>query len=333
MILENRQPVRGLKRLARGLARGAIVLAAVGLLITLCPSRFWLLEAAAYWVPSYLFLAMLGTVACLAFGGWRWPVLGLLCAGLAGALIVPCYFPAARPAGGGHAANFRLLQANVFEHHGDAEALMRLVRSLSPDVVLLQESDAFWEAALHPLEAEYPHRAFVPRGAKGAADLGVLWRGGPERVCALGEQGIPAAELEIQVAGRTIRVLNVHPTSPHSPDRARRHEAQMQALAGYVAGVQEPIILAGDLNTSVWSRWYKRLLAQGRLVNAKQGFGVLGTWPSFLGPLRTTLDNALVSRDIEVVRTWVGPGIGSDHRPLITDLYVPPLLSFCEKRK
>ena len=96
----------------------------------------------------------------------------------------------------------------------------------------------------------------------------------------------------------------------------------MSALAQYAGKPDKGLIVAGDLNTGLWSPLYRRLMAHSALMEVRQGFGVLGTWPSFFGPWRTALDHILVSSGIEVIRTWVGPGIGSDHRPLLADLYV-----------
>lgn len=72
------------------------------------------------------------------------------------------------------------------------------------------------------------------------------------------------------------------------------------------------------------------------LKNSRQGFGLLPTWPiktnyppyakipSFLtGLLSIPIDHCLISPDIKVAKTRTGPNVGSDHRPLITDLLIP----------
>jgi endonuclease/exonuclease/phosphatase (EEP) superfamily protein YafD len=82
------------------------------------------------------------------------------------------------------------------------------------------------------------------------------------------------------------------------------------------------LIVAGDMNSSPWSPQCRALRRNTGLVSARQGRGILGTWPSFFGPLRVGIDQMLVSPDIQVVACRVGAGIGSDHRPLITDLFV-----------
>jgi endonuclease/exonuclease/phosphatase (EEP) superfamily protein YafD len=302
--------------------KGCILVAATGLLLTVLPTGVWYLDNFAYGLPLYLALGAGGTALCVWRSRW-WAAFGIGCAFAAAGLMAPCYIPPGHAGTGRHEPNLRILQANVFEHHGSPEALIRLVQAVAPDVVLLQEASGAWESRLDALNADYPRRAFVPRYEGGLPDLGHFWRGEAETPRGLHGEGVPATETVLHVAGRAVRLLNVHLASPHSPERARRHEAQMRALTAYACGADSPFIVTGDLNTSLWSRLYKRLIAGTRLVNSRQGFGVLGTWPSFLGPLRTPLDNTLVSPDIEVVRTWVGPSIGSDHRPLVTDLYVP----------
>ena len=300
-------------------------IAALGLWLTIIAQWVWLLEGVTVYIPSYGALALAGALACLYARTWRRMALGLACACIAAAAIVPCYWPAPNRAAPGQAPNLRVMTLNVFEHYGNPEALLRLVRETKPDLLLFQEFDALWAERLRALEAGYPGRALAPRYPGGRNDLGLYWRAALPEARVLAGEGLPAMETRLQAGGRTLRIVNAHAAAPFTPGRARSYRDQMEALARYAAQNNEPILLAGDLNCGRWSRLYRALLREGGLVDARQGFGVLGSWPAFLGPLRTGLDHILVSKDIRIVRCWVPKGIGSDHRPLIADLYVPPL--------
>jgi len=86
------------------------------------------------------------------------------------------------------------------------------------------------------------------------------------------------------------------------------------------------VIIAGDLNVSMWSPFYRSLIKQSGLHNARQGFGILpsqsGIAPQF-AILSAPIDHCLVSSDIQVENFRLGSNIGSDHLPIIADLLIP----------
>lgn len=96
------------------------------------------------------------------------------------------------------------------------------------------------------------------------------------------------------------------------------------ALPAFTHQQKDLVIIAGDLNTTMWSPYYKRLARDSGLANARKGFGILATWPSFYPFLRIPIDHYLVSPEVRVVDLRMGPKFGSDHRPLVADLFVPP---------
>ncbi len=314
--------VSAIRRAPTVAGKGAIVLAAAGTACTFLADGPWYLEGASYWVPTYMALAVAGTLACLFVRARCWAGFGLACICAVAGLIVPCYAKSPNCAPPGTAPNLRILQVNVYEHHGNAKALLDLVRETRPDVVLLQEADEEWERRLRSLETDFPHKAFLPRFTKSGPDLGLYWRVDAAEPQALAAQGIPGALLALHVNGRSVTLLNVHPSAPFAPGRAKHHRGQMLALTAFIKGEKAPMIVAGDMNSSPWSPQCRALQRNAGLVSVRQGRGILGTWPSFFGPLRAGIDQMLVSRDIQVVQCRVGSGIGSDHRPLITDLFI-----------
>lgn len=309
---------------ARVVGRGMIALAAVGLVLTSLRAGLWYLDAAAFWLPDYLALAVAGAVCCVIGRARRWALAGVICAALAAAMIAPCYRPPANPAEPERKPNLRVLQANVYEYNNDASTLLRFVRETNPDVILLQEVNGAWEERLRSLEAAYPHKLLSPRYPKGSPDLAQYWRGDSDSPIELTETGLPATLTALRVNGRTLNLLNVHTAAPFSPTRAARYRRQMETLAKFVTQLKGSTVLAGDLNSAFWSPLYDQLIRETHLVNARQGRGILGTWPSFFVLLRTSIDHLLASPDIQVIQCKVGPGIGSDHRPLLTDLCIPP---------
>ena len=95
---------------------------------------------------------------------------------------------------------------------------------------------------------------------------------------------------------------------------------QLQSIAGLVDQLAGEIILLGDLNSSVWDIHLRRLEDSTGLRNAREGFGVLPSWPTFLPFAMIPIDHALVSKGIAVTDVRTGQKFGSDHLPLIVTL-------------
>jgi endonuclease/exonuclease/phosphatase (EEP) superfamily protein YafD len=114
----------------------------------------------------------------------------------------------------------------------------------------------------------------------------------------------------------------IHPSNAIGKAYVEERNRQLAAIADYVAKVKNPLVV-GDLNVTMWSPYYKPLTTKAELRNARAGFGVLPTWPTFSPLLSIPIDHCLVSRDIKVLNIRTGREVGSDHLPLITDLWIP----------
>lgn len=78
------------------------------------------------------------------------------------------------------------------------------------------------------------------------------------------------------------------------------------------------MILVGDFNSSPYAA-HIRDFAKRR--NMSVTYGLAGTWPSVLPAFgRGSIDNVLVSRDLELSNRDVGPYTGSDHSPVYVEI-------------
>jgi endonuclease/exonuclease/phosphatase (EEP) superfamily protein YafD len=104
-------------------------------------------------------------------------------------------------------------------------------------------------------------------------------------------------------------------------------------LARMIGAEHDPVVLAGDLNSTGWSPRFTDLLADARLRDSRQGFGVQASWPTQFMLLGIPIDHCLVSPEIQVLDRRVGGPVGSDHLPIVIDVRLPSGQSLHSMRK
>jgi endonuclease/exonuclease/phosphatase (EEP) superfamily protein YafD len=115
----------------------------------------------------------------------------------------------------------------------------------------------------------------------------------------------------------------LHTLSPGWPgNRVHIRNQQLETMAGEIGKNEtDPIIVMGDFNTSPWSRIFRKVLAQARLIDTRAYRGYFSSWPSFFYDLGIPIDHALVNDKVNVIRREVlYDGIGSDHRPVLLEI-------------
>ncbi|OCR01487.1 hypothetical protein BCD67_18495 [Oscillatoriales cyanobacterium USR001] len=127
---------------------------------------------------------------------------------------------------------------------------------------------------------------------------------------------------DIKIQGKIITILVAHPPFPLKNRTFVDRNNQLAGIGKYVAEAQNPVIVIGDLNVTMWSPFYKSMVETGGLRNARSGFGILPTWPTYRPLISIPIDHCLVSGDIQVLNIRLGRQVGSDHLPLITDLVI-----------
>jgi endonuclease/exonuclease/phosphatase (EEP) superfamily protein YafD len=107
---------------------------------------------------------------------------------------------------------------------------------------------------------------------------------------------------------------------------AQDRMAQADMLAQTLANRQQPAIVAGDLNAPEQSLVVRTLLDTGlrdAFSSAGTGYGYShghSLRPHLFSTIR--IDHILVSREIGVEDCFVGGKEGSEHRPVIADLWM-----------
>lgn len=274
--------------------------------------------------PAHFAAAFL---ACAAlFAARRYALPALACLALAShalARVLPWYFDGEPVPADPARAWVKLLVSNVYFANRDHERLLALVAREDPDVVGLVEVSAQWLRRLEPLRARYPYHYEVPgEHYVGLALYSRLPVADARRLELPGEPYSPAIAATLRTPGGDVEFVLAHPMSPIGAPYIERRNAQIAALARHARDAGGPLVLAGDLNTTMWNDAYRPLAEVAGLRNARQGHGVGPTWPA-LGPVGVPIDHILASPEVGFRAFRVLPGIGSDHLPIAAEFTVP----------
>lgn len=289
----------------------------------------WLLDLTSHFRWYWLLLALVclaaswrrtgrGGLACLAVAviGNVWPLLPYWFASL-GDTVTAAPPAAARP------APVSIVSINVLTSNADKPAVLAYLRSRDPDIVVALEVDAAWAAALASLADRWPHVVVQPRDDNFGIALLAKQPPREQRVRDFGAAGVPSIVATFTDPLRDYTVIATHPVPPKGPAYARDRDAQLRAIAEFVAAAPLPCVVAGDLNATPWSAAFRDLVARSGLRDTALGRGVQATWNARAWAPRIPIDHILAPPGTEILHRAVGPDVGSDHFPVEAELRLP----------
>jgi endonuclease/exonuclease/phosphatase (EEP) superfamily protein YafD len=280
-----------------------------------------------------LLAAALATAVALVARLFRSAVFGLICAwALATNLVPHLKTPPRVDAVSGASAPLRLTWANMRNWITGAEALTRLLRTETPDIVVLTELTTHHRPAVTAASGYAFHSAF-PAGS--AFDVLLMSRQRPADLRFDYTFGVefPVMEARFCSIRRTtacLAIIALHAPRPALPgglfgEPATRRDGLL-ALAASMARRRleagDHVVLLGDLNATPYSTAFADALADSGLADsgrapAERPVRPRPTWLSTWPGIGLALDHALISPGVRVIERRLGPHIGSDHRPLV----------------
>lgn len=282
---------------------GAIILLAA--LPALLNIRFAPLELLANLRPQIIVLVIAFGIAAITVG--RYAPAGV--AALVATVLLastPEFFsrgpaPVTRPA-------LTVVWCNVFRTDGVVDRLAVLAGKEAADVIILAEPPTD-QARTRRALSEYPfvYGAGDPEehGAVLFSRLPLTGRPRPD---------LPEGVYPVSVAETGgIRIVAMHPPVAVTPSRLRASNLMMAAAAQ--EATSGPTLVIGDMNATPWTSRLRVL--SSRLVRLSPALS--STWFSSLPVLGLPIDHAFVTSDLRA-SARVGPGVGSDHLPLIVSI-------------
>lgn len=220
-----------------------------------------------------------------------------------------------------------VLISNVLMTNRDSGKLRDLIRQSDPDVILLVETDKWWEEQLRELGKTHPHVVERPQdNTYGMLLYSRLPLIDPQ-ICFLIQDDVPSIHAGVELpSGDRVRLRGLHPRppAPGESTRSTERDAELLIVAKEIKGEEAPTIVMGDLNDVAWSRTSDLFKKISGLLDPRVGRGFFSTFNAQWPLIRFPLDHAFVSRHFRLAAFRVMPEIGSDHFPVFVRLALTP---------
>jgi endonuclease/exonuclease/phosphatase (EEP) superfamily protein YafD len=312
-------------------------IAVAGTLAPLLRTDKWWIRIFDFPRPQLLALGLLVLVGLLLTQ--RLGRMGMLTRTLALSLLVACgyqmyrilpYLPVLSPqvlatSDGSLRSPVSLLVANVLMSNRKAAELLEMVKREDPDVVLVMETDDWWEKQLRPLETEYGHHLKCPLDNT----YGMLFYSRLElfdsEVRFLVEDDIPSVYARIRLpGGELVDFYGLHPEPPSTFQDTGERDAELLLIGREAKNASHPVIVAGDLNDVAWSHTTRLFQRTSGLLDPRIGRGMYNTYHADLPFLRFPIDHVFHSADFLLVEMKRLEHFGSDHFPIFIKLDLEP---------
>jgi endonuclease/exonuclease/phosphatase (EEP) superfamily protein YafD len=217
----------------------------------------------------------------------------------------------------------RVATVNLWYRGRDATHVLAWLAAHPADVVVLQEVTSEWSAALATAADLYPHRAMHAR--QDPYGIGVLSRWPLVRVdyVDFAGDGLPSLVATVDVEGRRVQVVGLHTPWPMLASLQRARDRALVQAAAKVRESALPTVIAGDLNLTPYAPAFRRFERAASVRDAFANRLWRPTWQAGFWPLALPIDHVLVPAGACVQSAVIGEDVGSDHRPVLTDLRWP----------
>lgn len=204
--------------------------------------------------------------------------------------------------------HIKVFFANVLTSNRDHQSLLDRVDENRPDILVFTEIDDGWLKSLEPLKAAYPYSFALPRSDNFGLAV-YAKKSFTQKIYDVGEYGLPLAVMDMG----NYALVAVHPIPPLSQENTQELRRYIAKIAEIIRTISKPLIVTGDLNTTLWSDNFNLLRGLG--LQRSNGLGIAWTWPSGFFPLALQIDHIFV-RDAATADFQALADIGSDHFPV-----------------
>jgi endonuclease/exonuclease/phosphatase (EEP) superfamily protein YafD len=219
----------------------------------------------------------------------------------------------------------RLLIANVLMHNRNFDAFLKMVQRHDPDLVLILETDDWWDRQLAVLEERFSSVVRYPlQNTYGIHLFSRLDLRSPT-ISFLVEEDVPSIHTAVRLrSGDWIELYGVHPRPPKPLRDTYTRDAELVLIGKTVRERGRPVVVAGDFNDVAWSHTTRLFQRLSNTRDPRVGRGMLNTFHAEIPFLRWPLDHVFNSEEFALGQIKRLDHFGSDHFPVLIELFYEP---------
>lgn len=228
----------------------------------------------------------------------------------------------------GH-SRIKIMNSNVLTTNRETGKLLAQVKEHQPDILVLLETDQWWEDQMSVLDADYPHSLRCPLDNLYGMHVYSRLPMHAAQIQFLVSDDIPSMHFRAELpSGEQVILHCLHPKppSPTEADESTARDGELIAVGHTAAKARYPTIVTGDLNDVAWSRTTRLFMKVSGLLDPRRGRGMYNTFHASYPFLRWPLDHVFHSRDFTLVGLKRLGFMGSDHFPILAELALTPCL-------
>lgn len=223
--------------------------------------------------------------------------------------------------------NLKILIANVYQENRQSKDYHNLIASCAPDVVLMVETNKWWQNEMDSIEDIYHYQLKAPLENTYGMLLYSKFPLTDAKVNYLVKSDIPSMEATVALrSGQKVKLFCLHPEPPVPQENPRSTERDKEILivAAKTKDIDLPVVVMGDLNDVAWSYTTELFGKVSGLLDPRRGRGFFNSFNAKYWLLRFPLDHIFCSTDFALSSIKRLQNCGSDHFPMSVDLkYMP----------
>lgn len=223
--------------------------------------------------------------------------------------------------------NLKILIANVYQENRQSKDYHNLIASCEPDVVLMVETNKWWQNEMDSIQEIYQHQLKAPLENTYGMLLYSKLPLTDAKVNYLVKFDVPSMEATVALkSGQKVKSFCLHPEPPVPQENPRSTERDKEILivAAKAKDINLPVVVMGDLNDVAWSYTTELFGKVSGLLDPRRGRGFFNSFNAKYWLLRFPLDHIFCSTNFALSSIKRLSSCGSDHFPMCVDLkYMP----------
>jgi endonuclease/exonuclease/phosphatase (EEP) superfamily protein YafD len=299
----------------------SVVTLAGATLLSLLGRLHWFFELFTHFplqIASGLIIVILAT---LLFRRWIPAAIGLLCL-LPHLTALSHYYPSREFST--EPSDFRVLSFNVLTSNQSHDAVLSYLSECDADFIFLMEINPDWVEALSPLDSDYPYFVKFPRPDNFGMTLYSRHPFVSHEIRFIEGVQVPLVHAVIDLGGHELEVIGCHPVPPMGARQASARNDYLAGLTEITTTSTLPAVILGDFNATVWSPHLREFIKTTSLMDSGRKRRFQPTWRWFNPFFSIPIDHVFHNAALSCTNRQIGPALGSDHRPVITEFALTP---------